>query len=153
VCSRGVLFVAKGTCVRFPVAAKMQVAILLPADPIDSGFTSSTGACASSFSTPVTGYLPKFVAGTVDGGPEATTIDLENRDNSTVLSSGVMVMDAMLVYWQESILHRKARLDHETAKQNEQPEFVPVKENEKENEAYTTPTFSSARWSAFLASQ
>ena len=58
-----------------------------------------------------------------------------------------------LLYKRVSILHRKPRLDHETAKQNEQPEFVPVKEGGNKDKAYTPLPSSDARWSVFLRKQ
>ena len=72
----------------------------------DSGFAWSGGTCKSAFSTPVTAYLPKQIPGTTTTSNSATftftAFDRDSRDNATVVTSGVMYMDAMLVYCQES---------------------------------------------------
>ena len=72
----------------------------------DSGFAWSRGTCKSAFSTPVTAYLPKQIPGTTTTSNSATftftAFDRDSRDNATVVTSGVMYMDVMLVYWQES---------------------------------------------------
>lgn len=74
----------------------------------DSGFAWSRETCTSVFSTPVTAYFPKRIPGTstYDDGSTVTftAFDEDSRDNATVVTSGVLYMDAMLVYWQESDL-------------------------------------------------
>jgi hypothetical protein len=76
---------------------------------------------------------------------------------STGVKAGISVgaaVGAILVFFAGFLLYKKrlakkARLDRETAKQNDQPEFVPVREEE---DAFTLPN-SEARWSRFLAGQ
>ena len=63
----------------------------------------------SSFTTPLTAYNPERVGGqTISDGDIwfFVTSDSDSRNNSTVISTGVAQMNAMLVYWQESDLEK-----------------------------------------------
>ena len=63
----------------------------------------------SSFTTPLTAYNPEQVGveTTSDGSVWFfVTSDSDSRNNSTVISTGVAQMNAILVYWQESDLEK-----------------------------------------------
>ena len=63
----------------------------------------------SSFNTPLTAYNPEQVGGETTSNGSVwlfVTSDSDSRNNSTVISTGVAQMNAMLVYWQESDLEK-----------------------------------------------
>lgn len=138
---------------------------LLPSNTFAPSVTTMAGTILGSQSgTAVPPDRSQLVSATADPKSNAEQADRPSRSG---LSTGVKVGIAVgagigvvlfffigcLLYKRVSILQRKARLDHETAKQNEQPEFVPVKDGSNKDEAYTPLPSSDARWSVFLRKQ
>jgi hypothetical protein len=138
---------------------------LLPSNTFAPSVTTTVGTILGSQSgTAVPPDRSQLVSATADPRSNPEQADRPSRSGlSTGVKVGIAVGAGMgvvllffigfLLYKRISILHRKARLDHETAKQNEQTEFVPVKEGDDKDEAYTPLPSSDARWSVFLRKQ
>jgi hypothetical protein len=138
---------------------------LLPSDTFAPSVTTTAGTILGSQSgTAVPPDRSQLVSATADPKSNPEQADRPSRSGlSTGVKAGIAVgagtgvvllfFIGFLLYKRVSILHRKPRLDHETAKQNEQPEFVPVKDGGNKDEAYTPLPSSDARWSVFLRKQ
>ncbi|RYO58097.1 hypothetical protein AA0116_g7294 [Alternaria tenuissima] len=138
---------------------------LLPSNTFAPSVTTTAGTILGSQSgTAVPPDRSQLVSATADPKSNPEQADRPSRSGlSTGVKAGIAVgagtgvvllfFIGFLLYKRVSILHRKPRLDHETAKQNEQPEFVPVKDGGNKDEAYTPLPSSDARWSVFLRKQ
>ncbi|RYN24239.1 hypothetical protein AA0114_g12795 [Alternaria tenuissima] len=138
---------------------------LLPSNTFAPSVTTTVGTILGLQSeTAVPPDRSQLVSATADPKSNSEQADRPPRSGlSTGAKIGIAVgagigvvllfFIGFLLYKRVSILHRKARLDHETVKQNEQPEFVPVKDGDRKDEAYTPLPSSDARWSVFLRKQ
>jgi hypothetical protein len=133
--------------------------VLLPSNTFTPTATATATDITSETASPPD--CSQLTSATSAAEPESTREQSAGSSNSGLsigVKAGISVgagIGAILLFLAGFILYKrrlqkKANLDQEAAKQNDQPEFVPVKEKEKET--YTLPS-SSARWSDILVNQ